>query len=60
MPACRNGRRCRLKICWAQARVGSSPTAGIVYEYDKYSENAVFIVFFYYEKITGRMEKTGV
>ena len=29
MPACRNGRRGRLKICCGQPRVGSSPTAGI-------------------------------
>ena len=29
MPACRNGRRGRLKICCRQLRVGSSPTAGI-------------------------------
>lgn len=28
MPACRNGRRGRLKICCRQLRVGSSPTAG--------------------------------
>ena len=28
MPACRNGRRGRLKICCGQPRVGSSPTAG--------------------------------
>ena len=27
-PACRNGRRGRLKICCGQPRVGSSPTAG--------------------------------
>ena len=27
-PACRNGRRGRLKICCRQLRVGSSPTAG--------------------------------
>ena len=29
MPACRNGRRGRLKICCGQPRVGSSPTVGI-------------------------------
>lgn len=28
MPACRNGRRGRLKICWWQHRMGSSPIAG--------------------------------
>lgn len=28
MPACRNGRRGRLKICCRQLRVGSSPTIG--------------------------------
>ena len=27
-PTCRNGRRCRLKICCSQGRVGSSPTVG--------------------------------
>ena len=29
MPACRNGRRGRLKICCGQPRAGSSPAAGI-------------------------------
>ena len=29
-PACRNGRRGRLKICCGQPRAGSSPTAGII------------------------------
>ena len=28
MPACRNGRRGRLKICCGQPRAGSSPAAG--------------------------------
>ena len=28
-PACRNGRRGRLKICCGQPRAGSSPAAGI-------------------------------
>ena len=28
MPACRNGRRGRLKICCGQPRMGSSPIAG--------------------------------
>ena len=28
VPACRNGRRGRLKICWWQHRAGSSPAAG--------------------------------
>ena len=27
-PVCRNGRRCRLKICWVYARAGSSPATG--------------------------------
>ncbi len=30
-PACRNGRRGRLKICCGQPRMGSSPIAGIVH-----------------------------
>ena len=30
MPACRNGRRGRLKICCGQPRAGSSPAAGMV------------------------------
>ena len=29
-PACRNGRRGRLKICCWQQRMGSSPIAGII------------------------------
>ena len=28
LPACRNGRRGRLKICCGQPRAGSSPAAG--------------------------------
>lgn len=40
------GRQARLRIlCWLQ-RVGSSPIFRSDYEYDKYSRNAVFIVFF--------------
>ena len=30
MPACRNGRRGRLKICCGQPRAGSSPAAGSI------------------------------
>ena len=33
-PACRNGRRGRLKICWGQPRAGSSPAAGIINDSD--------------------------
>ena len=32
-PACRNGRRGRLKICCGQPRAGSSPAAGIRYDF---------------------------
>ena len=40
------GRQARLRIlCWLQ-RVGSSPIFRSNYECDKYSRNAVFIVFF--------------
>ena len=32
LPACRNGRRGRLKICCVHARAGSSPAAGIPWQ----------------------------
>ena len=34
-PACRNGRRGRLKICCGQPRMGSSPIAGSFYRESK-------------------------
>ena len=45
MPACRNGRRGRLKICCGQPRVGSSPTAGTLYINHK-PENW-FVIFYF-------------
>ena len=47
-PACRNGRRGRLKICCWQQRAGSSPAAGIKIligiSYDGYTDFFIFHV----------------
>ena len=43
MPACRNGRRGRLKICCGQPRMGSSPIAGIKTPDLQNSKSGVFI-----------------
>ena len=42
VPACRNGRRGRLKICCGQPRAGSSPAAGTT----NFSEIKVFEIYF--------------
>lgn len=46
MPACRNGRRGRLKICCRQLRVGSSPTAGNFIRFYESRQSLVLRDFF--------------
>lgn len=49
-PACRNGRRGRLKICCGQPRMGSSPIAG---SFIIFLEKHLYMVSFFFSEIDG-------
>ncbi len=46
LPACRNGRRGRLKICCGQPRAGSSPAAGSKEITLRYLFFVIFIIYY--------------
>ena len=52
MPACRNGRRGRLKICCGQPRVGSSPTTSIDKKSEIPGKMGIFRLFYFFTLIT--------